>query len=79
MKITLTGDAEITLGTCIIQLSGITGEVTIDSHKMECYKGILPANDKMTGDFPTIPEEGAYLNWTGGVSKIEVWPNWRCL
>ena len=79
LEVTLTGDAEITLGGYLFELSGITGTVKVDCEQMEVTQNYASKVSCMTGDFPRIPTTGAYLNWTGGVSSIKVTPNWRSL
>lgn len=77
LKVTLTADAQISVGSTIFQLQGTTGEITVDTPRLECRKGVLNAGGNMVGSFPVIPKAGAYVNWTGGVSRIVVTPNWR--
>ena len=79
LEVTLTGDAEITMGGYLFELSGITGTVKVDCEHMEVTQNYASKVSCMTGDFPRIPTTGAYVNWTGGVSSIKVTPNWRSL
>ena len=79
LEVTLTGDAEITLGGYLFELSGITGTVKVDCEQMEVTQNYASKVSCMTGDFPRIPTTGAYLNWIGGVSSIKVTPNWRSI
>ena len=79
LQVTLTGDAEITLGGYLFALSGLTGTVTVDTPKLECYQDYESKNGCMTGDYPIIPAAGAYITWTGDVSQIVITPNWCTL
>ena len=79
IKVTLSGDAEITIGGYLFSLSGVTGTVTIDTPRLECYQDYQSKNGCMSGDFPRIGTMGAYVNWAGAVSKIVIEPNWRSL
>ena len=79
LQVTLSSDAEITLGGKLFELTGVTGTVTIDTPKQECYQEYTSMNGCMSGDYPIIPVPGAYVSWTGGVEKIVVEPHWRCL
>ena len=79
LEVTLTGDAEITMGGYLFELSGVTGTVKVDCEHMEVMQNYTSKVSSMTGDFPRIPTTGAYVNWTGGVSSIKVTPNWRSL
>lgn len=74
------GQGEVTLhaGTFTIQLKDIAPSITIDGAIMECYQGDILTNNKMTGDFPHIkPGETMRITWSGNISKLEIWPNWR--
>ena len=79
VRVALTGDAEITIGGQLFELSGVTGTVTIDTPKQECYQNYTSKNGCMSGDYPKIPAVGAYVNWTGAVSRIVITPNFRTL
>ena len=79
VQVTLTEDAEIFFGTNSFSLSGVTGTVTIDTPRLECYQGASTKNGCMAGDYPIIPAAGCYVDWTGGVSGIQITPNWRSL
>ena len=75
-KVSLSGDSEITIGGSLFSL---TGTVTIDTPRLECYQDYQSKNCCMSGDFPRIGTTGAYVNCSGAVSKIVIEPNWRSL
>ena len=79
LQVTLTGDAEITFGGKLFELAGVTGTVNIDTPNLECYMDYESKNSCMNGDYPIIPLAGAYVSWTGDVTKIVITPNWRSL
>ena len=79
LEIDLTGDAEITIGGTLFQLSGITGTVIVDSVHQEVHRDYQSCMTAMTGDFPRLLPTGSYINWTGGVRSIKITPNWRSL
>jgi len=78
---TVTGSGEITLmvGTTIIELSGISGSITIDTPLMEAYSGTTSMNANMSGDFPILKPGANAISWTGNVASVEIKPNWRYL
>lgn len=78
-KVSLSGDSEISIGGYLFSLTGVTGTVTIDTPRLECYQDYQSKNCCMSGDFPRIGTTGAYVNWSGAVSKIVIEPNWRSL
>lgn len=79
--ITVTGTGEITLmvGTTIIELSDINGEITIDSQLQEAYNRTASMNSCMSGDFPVLQPGASTVSWSGNVSSIKIKPNWRYL
>lgn len=79
INVTLSGDAEITIGGYMFSLTGVTGTVTIDTPKLECYQNYTSRNACMAGDYPKIPAVGAYVSWVGDISRIVITPNWRTL
>ena len=79
LKVTLTGDAQITMGGSYFELAGITGTVTVDTPLKETYKSYSSFNNKMSGDYPTLLPGGNIITWSGGVTGIVITPNWRTL
>lgn len=79
VQVTLGGDAEIAIGGCLFELTGVTGTVTIDTPRLECYQDYTSRNACMSGEYPLIPAAGAYVTWTGDVQQIVITPNWRTL
>lgn len=79
VRVTLSGDAEITIGGYLFSLTGVTGAVTIDTPRLACDQDYTSKNACTAGDYPKIPDAGAYVSWTGNVEKIVIEPNWRTL
>ena len=79
--ITVTGSGDITLmvGTTIVELTGVSGSIVIDSVLKEAYKGTTLMNDHMSGDFPVLKPGLNAISWTGTVTQVTVKPNWRYL
>ena len=79
--ITVYGSGEITLmvGTTIVELSDVSGSITIDSFLMEAYSGDVSMNACMSGDFPRLQPGQNAINWSGDVTSLVVQPNWRML
>jgi len=79
--ITLTGNGDITLiiGLTIVELSGISGSITLDSTLQEAYHGVESMNSCMSGDFPILLPGKNSITWTGSVTNIAITPNWRYL
>ena len=79
--ITITGSGDITLmvGMQIIELSDVSGTITINSELQETYSGSNPCNEKMEGDYPLLQPGSNAISWDGNVSSVVVTPNWRTL
>ena len=79
--ITVYGSGDITLmvGMSIVELFGITGNITLDTQHMEAFSGDSSANNRMSGDFPILLPGTNAVSWTGSVSRVVILPNWRYL
>ena len=79
--ITVFGSGDITLmvGAQIIELTGVSASITIDSELQEAYKGSVLKNSSMTGKFPVLRPGANAISWSGGVTKVVIQPNWRYL
>jgi len=65
------------VGMTIVELSDVTGNITIDSVLQEAYSGSTSMNSCMSGDFPTLPPGSSTISWSGNVTFLTVQPNWR--
>ena len=79
IHITGTGEITLMIGSNIIELSDIDGEIVIDSQLQEAYSGNTSLNSRMSGDFPVLAPGHNANAWTGDVSAISFEPNWRYL
>ena len=79
VKVTLSGESEITIGGSYFMLSGLSGTVTIDTPQMETYMNYTSYNNHLSGDYPTLLAGQNIISWTGGVTQIVITPNWRML
>ena len=79
--ITVHGTGTITLyvNNQSVTLKDVTDQITIDSETKNVYKGTMPLNHKMSGDFPILRLNENNISWTGNVSELEIQPNWRWL
>ena len=79
--ITVYGSGAITLmvGLTIIELEGISGNITLNSALQEAYSGITSMNSAMSGEFPVLLPGANAISWTGNVSKVVIEPHWRYL
>ena len=79
--ITVYGSGDITLmvGTTIVELENISGNIVVDSVLKEAYQGSTLMNDYMTGDYPVLHPGANGVSWTGDVTRVVIRPNWRFL
>ena len=79
--ITVNGSGDITLmvGTKIIELTGITNSITIDSVLQEAYNGTSDMNAHMSGEFPILKPGMNAISRSGNVTSVVVQPKWRYL
>lgn len=72
------GNIELTLGSNIISLIGVTNKIIINTVIQDAYDDEgLSLNSKMNGEFPHLGVGHNEIKWTGDVQKIEILPNWR--
>jgi len=79
IKITGSGDVNLTINDKTIELTAIGPNITVDSELMDCYRNSTLLNDKMAGEFPMLKVGENSISWTGNVSKVEITPNWWCI
>ena len=67
-------------GDHIWTISGINNYIECDSELMDFYKGSTLLNSNVVGDeFPELAPGDNTINFSGGISKIEIIPRWVCL
>jgi predicted phage tail component-like protein len=73
------GNITLTINGASIQLTGISGSITIDTVLKDAYNGSTLLNNQMSGDFPVLLPGINTISWTGSVSSLQITPNWRWL
>ena len=68
------GDCTVTVGETSISLAGVTGEVTIDTETGYVYSASGAVG--MNGEFPTLGLGDTPVSFGGGVTSLEITPNW---
>lgn len=81
-KITILGSGDITvsIGGQLLEFTGITGGVAIDSEtRLGAYlTNGTPAHDKAAfEEYPLLQPGPNAVSWTGNVTKIQILPRWR--
>ncbi len=74
------GDITLTINGAAFPLYGVEGSITIDSERMEVYKGSVSQNSKFGGaEFPRFAVGQNALGWAGEVQHVKIEPRWRWL
>ena len=74
------GDFTVTVNAQLMQFSGVSGGIIVDSELMDCLNadGITLANHlAMMDDFPLLQPGDNLISWTGSVTQITITPRWR--
>lgn len=79
ITVTGTGDGILMVGETMVELSGLTGSITIDSELQEAYDGMTSMNNAMGGEFPRLAVGSNGISWTGGITEVRIRKNTRYL
>lgn len=79
IKVTGSGDVALTIGDNTLTIYDMTDWAQIDCEAQIVYRRRtnLGARVVRTGEWITIPADGAMLSWTGNVTEVEITPRWR--
>lgn len=73
------GDISLMVGTTLVELTGVSGNITLDCELKEAYSGSTLMNSRMAGEFPALTPGANAVSWSGAVTKVIVRPKWRDL
>lgn len=84
IKVYCTGNGSFKINNREVTLEDVsTGSVILDSELEEAYYfeagAVVNANNQMSGEFPILDTGNNTITFTGGVTKLEITPNWRWL
>ena len=79
LKITGTGNVQITINNETFQVKNIVDSVIIDSSLYEAYSNTVNFNSNMIGNFPILSPGNNIISYTGNITKFEMTPNTRNL
>lgn len=77
IKVFCTGDMSVTINSQVVNLTGISEYIEINSDLMDAYKGTQLCNNQMLGEFPVLEIGNNNISWVGDCSKLEIIPNFR--
>lgn len=81
IRLTGTGDGELTVGGSTITITGMDGDLTIDSDTQNAYDGTTNKNSIITvsGGFPVLATGETIVSFSGGITAVEIIPRWWTL
>ena len=83
IRVTGSGAGALTVNGKTVSFSGIDGTVTLDSVIQETYQEtgteLISKNSTMTGDYPALLPSENIISFSGGITSLEITPNWRWL
>lgn len=81
-KITVygTGPGLLQVGGTTVQIKSLDGWVTLDSDLQDACKGTQNKNSTINApEFPALQPGDNAVNWTGGITRVEIVPRWWTL
>lgn len=83
IKVTGSGAGVLTVNGNSVSFSDIDGTVTLDSTIQETYQDtgaeLVGKNSIMTGEYPALLPGENIISFSGGITSLEITPNWRWL
>lgn len=73
------GNGTVEIGGNTLAIAGIYDGMTLDCERQDAYAGNVNLNNLISGSFPAIPGGMQTITITGGITSIEVVPNWWTL
>lgn len=75
------GSGVLQVGNYIVNISSIEGSLIIDSEIQDAYNGTQNQNQYVTlnNGFPQLVSGESQISFTGGITSVEVIPNWWTL
>jgi len=77
------GDIGLLVGGKTLQITGLSGQVTIDSEARSAYRKngelLTLLTGTLSGDWPVMRPGLVPVSWSGSVQKVEIQGNWRSL
>ncbi len=79
----LSGASALTVNSSVISFSSIDESVILNSQLQETYKdtgtALISKNFTKTGDYPMLLPGDNAISFSGGITSLEITPNWRWL
>ena len=83
IKITGSGAGTLTINGNSVSFSNIDESVILNSEIQETYRDtgteLVSKNSVMTGEYPALLPGENTISFSGGITSLEITPNWRWL
>ena len=75
------GDGQIIVGNSTVTITGMAGNITLDSETQNAYSGMTNMNNhiSLTGGFPILRPGSNSIAWSGGINDVKMIPRWWCV
>lgn len=81
IRVSGTGAGTLVVGESTISITGMTGEIIIDSDTQDAYSGTKNLNNNIVvqGGFPVFGNGDTVVSYSGGITAVEITPRWWTL
>ncbi len=80
IKVYGSGAGSVTVNGYVCTISNISSYLHLDSDSQNCFKDITDQNQNslvtLTNGFPILSTGSNTITWTGGVTKVDIYPRW---
>ena len=81
IQITGTGNGQLVVGGSQVDITDMTGAITLDCDVQNAYSGTLNRNNNITitGGWPVLATGQTAISFSGGITAVEITPRWWTL
>lgn len=80
IKVYGSGDGVLTVNGYQVSIAGMADYLNIDCDGQNCFRQIAENRNNLltlANGFPVLGASGrSYISWTGGITKVEIYPRW---
>lgn len=81
IQISGTGDGQLMVGNSQVDITDMTGSITLDCDVQNAYSGTINLNNNITvtGGWPVLATGQTAISFSGGITSVEITPRWWTL
>ena len=77
IRVSGTGAGNLYIGKYTVVIKSIDDYVMLDSDTQNAYKGTINKNSTISApEFPVLEPGESGINWSGGITSVEIIPRW---